>query len=198
MNERTHDKRERCEHGVVYPKDNCVDCLKRELAVISELYAKEAHAKMVLQEAPRPSLAALGNEVLREELLRLQQWFKDRDRPGHKAQEIYIGMALSLAGARDASALSPLVATTPDEVQEWRMHMDLHLTEHDLPHAGKALRAAWPHVRAYLVSVENERNTWRELAKNAEARLSHRATPQHDPLMAELPGLGGTDALRKD
>ena len=30
------------------------------------------------------------------------------------------------------------------------------------------------------------------------AALSHRATPQHDPLMAELPGLGGTDALRKD
>lgn len=55
------------------------------------------------------------------------------------------------------------------EVQEWLWHMDLHLTEHDLQHAGKALRAAWPHVSAYLTSVENERNTWRELAQKAES-----------------------------
>lgn len=70
-----------------------------------------------------------------------------------------------------------LSASRSDEVQEWIGHMNLHLTEHDLPHAGKALRAAWPHVMAYLLDVERERDTWRELAKNAEAAIrSERGT----------------------
>lgn len=60
----------------------------------------------------------------------------------------------------------------PNDLQEWIWHMDLHLTEHDERHAGLALRAAWPAVRAYLCSVENERNTWRELAKKAESAPS--------------------------
>lgn len=37
----------------------------------------------------------------------------------------------------------------PDDIAEWVGHLNLHLTEHDLPHAGKALRAAWPAVRSY-------------------------------------------------
>jgi hypothetical protein len=38
----------------------------------------------------------------------------------------------------------------PMEIMEWCWHMDLHLTEHDIQHAGKALRAAWPHVSKWL------------------------------------------------
>jgi hypothetical protein len=64
---------------------------------------------------------------------------------------------------RESNA-SPTPSASAEEVQEWISHMDLHLTEHDIHHAGLALRAAWPHVRAYLSSVENERNTWKELA----------------------------------
>lgn len=45
-----------------------------------------------------------------------------------------------------AQKLPPL----PDEIQEWCWHMDLHVTEHDLQHAGKALRAAWPHISKWL------------------------------------------------
>lgn len=57
----------------------------------------------------------------------------------------------------------------PEDVHEWILHLDLHLTEHDERHAGLALRSAWPHVKAYLMEVRNERDTWKELAKNAEA-----------------------------
>lgn len=86
------------------------------------------------------------------------------------------------------AAVEPMA---PEDVQEWLWHLDLHLTEHDEPHAGRALRAAWPHVRTYLASVENERNTWRELAKNAESTPSHVAQfaptqGQIDGAMAEL------------
>lgn len=45
--------------------------------------------------------------------------------------------------------------TRPEDVGEWMNHMDLHETEHDLVHAGKALRAAWPVVRAYIESLEH-------------------------------------------
>lgn len=38
----------------------------------------------------------------------------------------------------------------PEEIQEWCWHMDTHLTEHDIRHAGLALRAAWPHVSKWL------------------------------------------------
>lgn len=57
--------------------------------------------------------------------------------------------------AKLAQRLQHASATTasdevPNDVMEWIWHMDLHLTEHDLIHAGRALRAAWPTVRAYL------------------------------------------------
>lgn len=45
-------------------------------------------------------------------------------------------------------------AAAPDEVREWMLHMDLHLTEHDERHAGMALRSAWPHVRAYIAQLQ--------------------------------------------
>lgn len=37
------------------------------------------------------------------------------------------------------------------EIQEWIFHLDLHVTEHDLSHAGKALRSAWPQVKQYFL-----------------------------------------------
>ena len=42
------------------------------------------------------------------------------------------------------------------EIQQWIWHLDLHVTEHDLTHAGKALRAAWPQVRKHFVDLEKE------------------------------------------
>ena len=75
---------------------------------------------------------------------------------------------------------------------EWLDHMDLHLTEHDERHAGLALRAAWPHVRAHLADMTNERNTWRELAKNAEARISapSEIAPTRDAVLEQAAHLG--------
>lgn len=66
----------------------------------------------------------------------------------------------------------PECGARSDEISEWIGHLDLHLTEHDDRHRAMALKAAWPHVRRYLYEVENERNTWRELAKNAESARS--------------------------
>ena len=80
-----------------------------------------------------------------------------------------------------ASAPSTEGVTAPEELQEWIGHMDLHLTEHDERHAGLALRAAWPHVRRHLADVTNERNTWRELAKNAEARSTPSSIERKEP-----------------
>ena len=37
------------------------------------------------------------------------------------------------------------------DIQEWVFHLDLHVTEHDLSHAGKALRSAWPQVKKYFL-----------------------------------------------
>ena len=45
----------------------------------------------------------------------------------------------------------------PDEVSKWVLMLDLHLTEHDLVHAGKALRSGWPAVRDYFFYVMSER-----------------------------------------
>jgi hypothetical protein len=45
---------------------------------------------------------------------------------------------------------SAKLPSLPEEIQEWCWHMDTHLTEHDLRHAGLALRAAWPHVSKWL------------------------------------------------
>lgn len=42
----------------------------------------------------------------------------------------------------------------PGHIREWFYHLELHLTEHDLPHAGKALRAAWPPVRDFFMSMK--------------------------------------------
>lgn len=57
------DKRERCEHGVVYPKDNCVECVKRELAEAladANHWKERAGASVAVLEgiAQRPSLVA--------------------------------------------------------------------------------------------------------------------------------------------
>lgn len=41
----------------------------------------------------------------------------------------------------------------PDEISEWIYHLDMHLTEHDTHHAGLALRAAWPEVRDFFMSL---------------------------------------------
>ena len=38
------------------------------------------------------------------------------------------------------------------DIQEWVFHLDLHVTEHDLSHAGKALRSAWPQVKQYFLA----------------------------------------------
>lgn len=54
-----------------------------------------------------------------------------------------------LAALRAASAV-PKLPSMPVEIQEWCWHLDLHLTEHDIQHAGKALRAAWPCVAKWL------------------------------------------------
>ena len=40
----------------------------------------------------------------------------------------------------------------PAEVFEWFQHLELHLTEHDEAHAGRALRSAWPAVRDYFLT----------------------------------------------
>ena len=87
-------------------------------------------------------------DVLRTELRRLERWFKDRlERPGCTAQAITVGMALAEAERIGSANTEKL----PDEIQEWIWHMDLHVTEHDERHAGLALRAAWPHVRKYML-----------------------------------------------
>lgn len=110
-----------------------------------------------LMRCARPEVARSGRLKAA-----LAAWYS----PSHHSIEERMQAALN-------AAVEPMA---PEDMQEWLWHMDLHLTEHDEPHAGRALRAAWPHVRAYLASVENERNTWRELAKNAETIPSPRGT----------------------
>ena len=51
-----------------------------------------------------------------------------------------------------ASRNQVLMEHLPDEIVEWILHLDLHLTEHDDHHARLALRAAWPTVRDYFLS----------------------------------------------
>lgn len=61
----------------------------------------------------------------------------------------------------------------PREVLEWIWHMDLHLTEHDERHAGIALRAAWPHVREYLVKLGEELGAERSLVARLEDEIKY-------------------------
>ncbi len=59
------------------------------------------------------------------------------------------------AGSGEAVGSEPGCAP-PQEVMEWMWHMDLHLTEHDLQHAGKALRAAWPPVKDWIARLRGD------------------------------------------
>ena len=67
-----------------------------------------------------PSSPDKSNQTMRAELLRLQEWFKDRDdRPGHKSQIIHIGMALDAAdreAAPNAVAPRPLNGEACDRI----------------------------------------------------------------------------------
>ncbi len=84
--------------------------------------------------------------------------------------------APSPAATDPAPEARELSAEAPEEVREWAAHMDLHLTEHDLRHAGLALRAAWPTVRVYLRSLQQAlARAQEELAslKQSIADLSH-------------------------
>lgn len=74
------------------------------------------------------------------------------------------------------SAPSTIEPRAPKQVLEWIWHMDLHLTEHDERHAGLALRAAWPHVRKYLVEVSER------MAYSAPSAMGTTATDQRDAL----------------
>lgn len=63
-------------------------------------------------------------------------------------------------------------ATFPTDIQEWIWHLDLHLTEHDEQHAGRALRAAWPAVRDFFAGLRSSYIQWRHRAEAAEQRAS--------------------------
>ena len=52
-----------------------------------------------------------------------------------------------MTGPSSTDALERL----PDEIREWVLHLDLHMTEHDDRHARMALCAAWPKVRDYFL-----------------------------------------------
>lgn len=56
----------------------------------------------------------------------------------------------------------------PEDVREWMYHLEFHLTEHDLPHAGKALRAAYPTVRDWFTAQYTSMKVWRGRARRAE------------------------------
>lgn len=55
-----------------------------------------------------------------------------------------------------AALRAPTGDAIPQEIQEWLWHMDTHLTEHDVRHAGLALRAAWPAVRDHFARIRGE------------------------------------------
>lgn len=49
----------------------------------------------------------------------------------------------------------PVVSPEPEpEYTEWMIHLDVHMTEHDLRHAGMALRSGWPPVKRYIWSLQ--------------------------------------------
>jgi hypothetical protein len=84
-------------------------------------------------------------------------------------------MSINAARAEAAKVVAEVVSgesttdpNAPSDTLEWIWHLDLHLTEHDERHAGLALRAAWPHVRKYLV----------ELSARAGASSAAQITPQ--------------------
>lgn len=91
-------------------------------------YMKRALAmlKTILHSAPRANVAPLNN--------------------GPSTGESPQRVPEARGGLTDPHA-------APRDTLEWIWHLDLHLTEHDLQHAGKALRAAWPHVRKYLTEI---------------------------------------------
>lgn len=71
-----------------------------------------------------------------------------------------------------AAALAALVSDEagveePEDVTEWMEHMTLHVTEHDLRHAGLALRAAWPTVRGYIDALRSRLVAERARAQEA-------------------------------
>lgn len=59
----------------------------------------------------------------------------------------------------------------PQDVQEWIWHMDTHLDEHDVRHAGLALRSAWPAVRDFFASMRSELIQLRNRLAGAKAAL---------------------------
>lgn len=70
-----------------------------------------------------------GDSRLREELLRLRQWFEDRpDRPGHKAQVIYINGVLEIADSA-RSATGPILPWTPKEARRLLDFQHAHCTD---------------------------------------------------------------------
>lgn len=66
-----------------------------------------------------------GDSRLREELLRLRQWFEDRpDRPGHKAQVIYINGVLEIADSARSATPSTDDARDAARYRYLRAHWD--------------------------------------------------------------------------
>lgn len=90
-------------------------------------------------------------------------------------ENIYSRCAGTTASATRRTNNQALEAPMP--VLEWIWHMDLHLTEHDEPHAGRALRAAWPHVREYMVKLGEELGA-KSVGVKAKEYAGHGLTPE--------------------
>jgi hypothetical protein len=104
--------------------------------------------KALLEEGDEPYLAQQFAAIMLQEIADLKAATRPEARLTEPWKACHRECQMAGLCMREGACL---VAGIPDEVQEWIWHMDLHLTEHDLQHAGKALRAAWPQVRAYFM-----------------------------------------------
>lgn len=119
---------------------------------VNPLSRTEAMARLVeyqnLQAMMQGCVSGQHTEwpLLREELCRL---LATHDADVIAECKIVAEVARKASASADRS-LKAKLPSLPEEIQEWCWHMDTHLTEHDIRHAGLALRAAWPHVSKWL------------------------------------------------
>lgn len=149
------------------------------------------------------SVQAVAGEIRRFDVVGAPDggWERSEDPKGEHVDFDQVLPLLYFAAAHGYKPAAPagdLPINAPKDVLEWIWHMDLHLTEHDERHAGLALRAAWPHVRAYLVKIgedlgrmESATYSWARRDAAAEAAalfsLAERCRPAvaHDARLRE-------------
>ena len=77
----------------------------------------------------------------------------------------------------------PMLEGLPDNIREWILHLDLHMTEHDDHHARLALLAAWPTVREYFLELRLAAISYVDAHSKSSRRIRYKASRELKALL---------------